>query len=246
MASKALMPIRIMHLILAAALAGPGATFAQGIAAEWHGAIEVEDDAPLRLALHIVQTRSGGITATVDSMDEGVMDLAADALAIRDSTVKFEIRSIGGTYEGTIAPDGSRIAGSWSQDHRNWPLVWIKGEDPGNTVKLLDEHQALANGRTCTQWFYENKISDLWKKLSPVAQQALGSESELHILRQQALQQTGGEIKISEESLKTEGILQVYRRLAKFDRGGTEIEVTMGFDPAGLVAEFRIRPVSVP
>ncbi len=44
---------------------------AQQIAGEWHGFVEVKDDAPLRLALHI--TRDHPLKAAVDSADEGGM-----------------------------------------------------------------------------------------------------------------------------------------------------------------------------
>ena len=127
-----------------------------------------------------------------------------------------------------------------------WPLTWLKGEDPGNTVKLFDEQQAIAEGRKCTQWFYEDRISDLWKKLNPVVHQELGSEAGLSELRQHVLQQMGTEGRVYEESVKVEGALRVYRRLAKSGKDSTATEVTMGFDPTGLVAQFRIRPASVP
>ncbi|MBZ5595239.1 MAG: hypothetical protein LAP39_23590 [Acidobacteriia bacterium] len=233
--------MRTFNLLLAVALVGPGLAAAQDIAGEWHGSIEIEDDAPLRLALHIVRTGSGGIRATVDSMDEGGMDLPVDSIAVESSTMKFEMTAIGGTYQGKIAADGSRIVGSWSQDHAIWPLTWLRGEDPGNTWKLFDEQQTLENGRTYTRWFYEGKIPELWEKLSPVMHQALGTEANFHELRGQVLQQMGVESKVSDESVKPEGALRVYRRLAKFDKAGSAIEVTLAFDSRGAVAQFNVR-----
>lgn len=235
--------MRTLHLLLAVPLVVPGLAVAQEIAGEWHGSIEIEDDAPLRLALHIVRSSSGGIKATIDSIDEGGMDLPVDSVAADGSTIKFEIKSIDGTYQGKIAADGSRIVGSWSQDHVLWPLTWLRGEDPGNTWKPFDEKQTVENGRTYARWFYEGKIPELWDKLSPVMRQALGTEAKFGEFREQVLQQMGRESKVTEESVTLEGALQVYRRLARFGKAGVAIEVTVAFDSRGAVAQFNIRPL---
>jgi len=231
----------ITHLLLTTALAAASAS-AQKIASEWHGAIEVENDAPLRLALHISRTSSGALSATLDSMDEGGTALPVDTIVVADSRVTFEMRSIGGAFSGKLAADGTSIAGSWSQDGAIWPLTWLKGEDPGNTWRLFDRQQALQYGRTYTQWFYEGRISDLWQKLSPVMHQALGSEAKFGGFREQVLGKIGLESKVNEETVTPEGILQVYRRRAKFDRVDYAIDLTVAFDPNGVVARFEIRP----
>ena len=235
--------MRTLDLLLAVALVVPGLAAAQDIAGEWHGSIEVPNDAPLRLALHIARDGSVGIKAAIDSIDEGGMDLPIESISVSDIAMKFEMKSIGGTYQGKIALDGSIIVGSWSQDGAVWPLTWHRGEDPANVSQLFNEHEARQRGRTYTQWFYEGKVSDLWTKLSPVMQQALGAEANLTDLRDRVLQQMGKESKLLEESVKPAGALQVYRRLAKFDKAAGSVEVTLSFDARGSVAEFNIRPL---
>ena len=235
--------MRTLDLLLAVVLVVPGLEAAQDIAGEWHGSIEVPNDAPLRLALHIARDGSVGIKATIDSIDEGGMDLPIDSIAAGDSTMKFEMKTIGGTYQGKIAADGSSIMGSWSQDGAVWPLTWYRGEDPGNVSRLFNEQETLQRGRTYTQWFYEGKIPDLWTKLSPVMEQALGAEANLAEFRHRELQQMGKESKVLEESVKPAGALQVYRRLAKFDKAAGNIEVTLSFDARGSVVEFNISPL---
>jgi len=214
---------------------------AQQIAGEWHGFVEVKDDAPLRLALHI--TRDHPLTAAVDSADEGGMGLAVDSITVNGSAMKFEMKSVGGVFEGKIAEAGSRIVGSWTQDGGTWPLTWERGEDPANITKLLDEQEAKRKGRVYTQWFFEGKLSDLWPKLSPVMQQALSSKANLNQFREQIRRQLGKEISLDEEIVKPEGALQVYRRLAKFEKSDIPVEVQFGFDSRGAVAGFDVRPV---
>lgn len=234
--------MRTLDLLLAVALVVPRLAAAQDIAGEWHGSIEVPNDAPLRLAMHIARDGSLGIKATIDSIDEGGMDLPIDSIIAGDSTMKFEMNGIGGTYQGKIAADGSSITGSWAQDGAVWPLTWHRGEDPGNVSHLFDEQEARKWGRTYTQWFYEGKVPDLWSKLSPVMQQALGAEANLSKLRDRVLQHMGTESKVLEESVKLAGALQVYRRLANFDKTTGNVEVTLAFDARGSVADFSIRP----
>ena len=233
--------MRTLVLLLAVAIVVPGLAAVQDIVGEWHGSIEVPNDAPLRLALHVARD-GAGIKATIDSIDEGGMDLAVDSITAAGSTMKFEMKGIGGTYEGKIAADGSSITGSWLQDGAVWPLTWHRGEDPANVSQRFDEQEARQWGRTYTEWFYEGKVPDLWRKLSPVMQQALGTEANLSELREQVLQQMGKEGKVLEESVKPAGGLQMYQRVAKFDKTAGTVEVTLAFDTRGSVAEFNIRP----
>lgn len=234
--------MRTLNLLLAVALVVPGLAAPHDIAGVWHGSIEVLNDAPLRLALHIARGGSGGIKATIDSIDEGGMDLPIDSITATDSTMKFEMRSLGGTYEGKIAAAGASIMGSWSQNGARWPLTWHKGEDPGNISQLFDEQEARREGRNYTELLYAGALSDLWTKLSPVMQQALGAEAKLGEFREQVLEQMGTESKLVEESVKPEGALQVYRRLAKFAKAAGYVEVTLSFDARGSIAGFNIRP----
>jgi hypothetical protein len=234
--------MRTLALLLAVAIVVPGLAAVQDIVGEWHGSIEVPNDAPLRLALHIARDGSVGIKATIDSIDEGGMELSIDSITAADSTMKFEMKSIVGTYQGKIAADGSSITGSWSQDGAVWPLTWHRGKDPGNVSQRFDEQEARQWGRTYTQWFYAGKVPDLWSKLSPVMQQALGAEANLAEFRDRVLQHMGKESKVLEESVKPAGGLQMYQRLAKFDKTAGTVEVTLAFDTRGAVAELNIRP----
>lgn len=222
--------------LAAALLLGATVAAAQDIPGEWHGSVEVTDDAPLRLALHVANRN----TASVDSADEGVTALPVDSIEVSNNTLKFEIRSVAGVYEGKVTPDGSRIAGTWSQDGGVWPLVWEKGEDPENITQPIRETEAQQKGQVYTQWFYEGKLAELWSKLSPVMQQALGSEARLTEYREQTMRQLGSETQIVRESVKLDGVLQIYRRIAKFQKAESSIEVKFAFGSRGTVAVFSI------
>jgi hypothetical protein len=226
--------------VVAAALVVPALAGAQDVVGQWHGAIEIENDAPLRLALHISRSGSGRLKATIDSIDEGGMDLALDSISVSDAVMRFEMTSVRGKYEGRVAADGSAIAGSWSQNGTVWPLTWQRGEDPGVVSRPLDEEEARRKGRIYTQWLYAGKASDLWKSLSPVMRQSFGNAANLQEFCERTVRVTGKENGPAQESVNLSGSLRFYRRRAKSDKSG-DVEITFGFDSSGAIAQFEVR-----
>ncbi len=229
--------ITLPAILLFAAAFAP----AQDISGEWHGFVEVTNDAPLRLALHIT-SRS---TASVDSADEGVADLPVDSLQVSDGLLKFSIPSIAGAYQGRISADGSLITGSWTQDGGVWNLVWERGEDPANISRPLDAAQAKQNGQTCARWFEQGEPGKLWSKFSPVLQQAWQQESKLAEFREQTVQRLGPETQLLEETVQPDGLLQVYRRIARFQKSPDPVEVRFAFDPVERAVFFSIGAASL-
>jgi hypothetical protein len=226
--------MRLLGLFLAVALLA----WAQDIAGEWHGWIEIKNDAPLRLALHVAP--GARIRATIDSVDEGGTGLPVEGLVISGAKVRFEMNGVGAVYEGTVAEDSSRIRGVWRQDGGVWPLDWERGEDPASLTQAIDPQTARKQGQICTQWLYSGDLSDLWTKLGPVMRQALVSETGLRELRDNMLQQWGPEVILISESVETNGALQVYRRLAHFAKQEGNVEVQFAFDPRGAAATFHV------
>ncbi len=76
----------------------------------------------LRLVLHITNTEDG-LTATMDSLDQGANGIPVNSITRTGAELKFDMKSIGGGYDGTIAADLSAITGTWSQMGKSWPLV---------------------------------------------------------------------------------------------------------------------------
>jgi hypothetical protein len=226
--------MRLLGLFLAVALWA----CAQDIAGDWHGWIDIKNDAPLRLALHVAP--GARIRATIDSVDEGGTGLPVEGLVISGAKIRFEMTGVGAVYEGTATEDGSRIKGFWRQDDGVWALDWERGEDPASLTQPIDRQAARKQGQICTQWLYSGDLSDLWTKLGPVMRQALVSEAGLREFRDEMLQRWGPEVKLISESVETSGTLQVYRRVASFARQAGNVEVQFAFDPRGAAATFHV------
>ncbi len=79
----------------------------------WLGTIDT-GSMKLRVVFHIINT-ADGLTATMDSLDQGMNGLPMDSVTRDGASIKFEAKKIGGTFEGKIAADRQSIDGNWSQ-----------------------------------------------------------------------------------------------------------------------------------
>jgi hypothetical protein len=76
----------------------------------------------LRVVFHIVNT-ADGLTATMDSLDQGMNGLPMDSVTRDGASLKIEVKKIGGSFEGKIATDLQSIDGKWSQGGGSMPLL---------------------------------------------------------------------------------------------------------------------------
>lgn len=99
---------------------------AQKIEGEWNGVLSA-GPANLRLRVKIAKSAGGTATGTLDSLDQGARDIPLSAITLREKTLGFEVRGVGGTYEGTLAPDGTALTGQWQQAGQTFSLDFKKG-----------------------------------------------------------------------------------------------------------------------
>ena len=76
----------------------------------------------LRVVFHIVNTEDG-LTATLDSPDQGTKGLPVASVTRDGASLKMEAKQIGGVFEGKIVADRSAIDGTWTQGGRSLPLL---------------------------------------------------------------------------------------------------------------------------
>ncbi len=100
-----------------------------GIEGHWQGTLDA-GQAKLRLAFHITKAPGGKLAGTMDSLDQGAMGLPLDAVSFEGGKARFELRSVGGRYEGTLSKDGSELSGVWKQGDISLPLFLKRTEKP--------------------------------------------------------------------------------------------------------------------
>jgi fermentation-respiration switch protein FrsA (DUF1100 family) len=93
----------------------------------WEGTLDVGQK--LRLVLHLTTTKDG-LTATLDSPDQGAASMATSSARREGATLTVEIANIGAKYQGTIAKDLSAIDGTFSQGGGSFPLALKRAAAP--------------------------------------------------------------------------------------------------------------------
>ncbi|MDT8436252.1 MAG: CocE/NonD family hydrolase [Gemmatimonadota bacterium] len=124
------LPARALVLLALAAVAAaawPAAPLiaqqqaaAPDVTGAWYGTLDV-GAAKLRIELDVSSTPDG-LAATLASPDQGPGELPLDAFAADDGAVTFSAAAAGLSFEGTVDPGATRIAGTFRQGGQSFPL----------------------------------------------------------------------------------------------------------------------------
>jgi uncharacterized protein len=95
----------------------------------WMGTLDA-GAAKLRVVFHITNTEDG-LMATLDSPDQGTKGIPVTTVTRQGSSLKLEVKSINGVFEGKISNDLSTIGGTWTQMGNPLPLVLKRVKDAG-------------------------------------------------------------------------------------------------------------------
>jgi len=96
---------------------------------DWMGTLDT-GAAKLRIVFHISNTEDG-LMATMDSPDQSLKGMPTTGVTRIGSSLKIEMKQIGGTFSGKIADDLSSINGIWSQGGGELPLVVKRVKEQG-------------------------------------------------------------------------------------------------------------------
>jgi hypothetical protein len=105
---------RIVQLALIALALSPLCRAQAQIAGDWQGTLSA-GSVQLRLVLHVAAAKDGGLTATLDSVDQGANGIPVTAISLKNSRLSLVIDAVHGSYEGTVNKDATEIDGTWSQ-----------------------------------------------------------------------------------------------------------------------------------
>ena len=97
---------------------------------DWEGALSAMGQ-ELTVVFHITQADDGTLAATMDSPDQGAFGIPCEAPVLDGTAISIPVAAVQGGFEGTIADDGSKIDGTWSQGPNSLPLVLtpVKAEE---------------------------------------------------------------------------------------------------------------------
>lgn len=90
--------------------------FAQtpAVVGDWQGILEAGGQ-KLRLVFHIRAGNNGSLSATMDSLDQGVSRIPVASAVLRGKTLNLGIPNAGISYQGDLSEDGQQITGTFRQ-----------------------------------------------------------------------------------------------------------------------------------
>jgi CubicO group peptidase (beta-lactamase class C family) len=122
----------LIGLLLMPAALVPGRASAQTSAAagRWEGAISVPG-AELQIVLTLVAPGSAW-SGTIDIPAQGAADLPLGKVAVEGSAVSFTLPGVPGepAFNGTLAPDGTSLSGTFTQAGQTFPFKLQRRADP--------------------------------------------------------------------------------------------------------------------
>jgi len=93
----------------------------QALEGVWEGVLDV-NGTQLHVRFNFTRNADGNISATFDSVDQGANGLPIGAIARTGDTVKMDLKTISGSYEGTLNKDASAMTGTMTQMGMPVPL----------------------------------------------------------------------------------------------------------------------------
>ena len=79
----------------------------------WRGTLET-GAGQLRLALRVTKAADGLLIGTLDSLDQAT-SIPVDRIVVTGLTVRIELKSVGGMFEGAMNATGTELKGTWTQ-----------------------------------------------------------------------------------------------------------------------------------
>ncbi len=115
-----------------------GQARAHGIEGIWLGTLDV-GGVKLRLVLKVSKGPDGKFWGKLDSLDQGANDLPIDMIGFDAGRLRFEMKALGASFDGTMNKEGTEISGQFQQGG-SLPLVF-KRTDKVPTLNRPQEPQ---------------------------------------------------------------------------------------------------------
>src|SRR5579863_281900 len=88
------------------ALAAACMAQAQDVTGDWQGSMAIGAGV-VRIVLHITKSPEGTLKATMDSPDQGAVDMPVDSISLDGNKLKYTTSAVKGAYEGTVKNNGT-------------------------------------------------------------------------------------------------------------------------------------------
>ncbi|HZU28877.1 MAG TPA: alpha/beta fold hydrolase [Bryobacteraceae bacterium] len=125
----------------------------------WMGTLDMKL-IKLRVIFHLINTEDG-LTATLDSPDQGAMGLPATSVARDGKSVTITLKQIAGEFTGELNPVLDAIEGSWTQAGNTTPLNLTRVKDAAALERKRPQTPARPYPYRSEDVTYENKSAGI-------------------------------------------------------------------------------------
>jgi fermentation-respiration switch protein FrsA (DUF1100 family) len=122
----------------------------------WTGTLDA-GSAKLRVVFHIFNS-ADGLKATMDSLDQGAKGIPMTSVTRDGTSLKMELKTAGGVFEGKISADKVTMEGTWTQKGNSLPLVLTRTKDRGATELKRPQNPLRPLPYREEEVSYENKV----------------------------------------------------------------------------------------
>lgn len=122
----------------------------------WMGTLDL-GALKLRMVFHITNT-ADGLTATADSPDQNATGLPVTAVTRDGTSLKLEMKQIGGVFDGKISEDHTSVTGTWSQRGNSVPLVLKLVKDNAELERRRPQNPVRPYPYQEVEVAYDNKL----------------------------------------------------------------------------------------
>jgi hypothetical protein len=143
------------------------------LAGSWKGELG-EGDAKLHIVLTITKQAGGEFSGQLQSVDQGAT-IPMENVTLKGDAVRFEVKAIGGVYEGTLNKARTEFVGSWTQSGgAAQPLKFTR--DTGDSAAKDSAAQKPVEGPKT------KPISAFLDVVVPIAPTAFKADGKWHIV----------------------------------------------------------------
>jgi fermentation-respiration switch protein FrsA (DUF1100 family) len=125
----------------------------------WMGKLE-SGGQHLRVVFHIRNTEDG-LTATLDSLDQGMRGLPGTAVSREGPSLKIETKQIDGSFAGQIASNLTSIDGTWTQRGHGLPLTLTRVKDESELMLKRPQNPVKPYPYRDEEVSYDNKLQNV-------------------------------------------------------------------------------------
>lgn len=130
-----------MAIVGQAPVSQPPADNSARIPGYWRGQLQMPSGSMnLTIGLNVTRGDDGKLSATLDSPDQGALDIPVATITLTGQMLRADVTRIGGVYEATLQADKDVLVGEWRQGGATLPLT-LERRDPKERTTVKPKPQ---------------------------------------------------------------------------------------------------------